>query len=83
MGSRATARKLRVMQLLAASLTMLLATVPALATQSPDEVSEDLTPVGQDKPALGESPVESPTGPPGGVPGICAHAPGALLESSL
>jgi hypothetical protein len=79
MGSRATVKRLRVMQLLAASLTMLLATVPALATQSPDEVSEDLTPVGQDKPAPGESPVESPTGPPGGAPGICEHAPGEFL----
>lgn len=63
------------MQLLAASLTMLLATVPALAAQSPDEVSEGPAPVGQDKPAPGES----PTGPPGGVPGICEHAPGEFL----
>jgi hypothetical protein len=85
MGSRATVkvrRRLRVIQLLAASLTMLLATVPALAAQSPDEISEDPTPVGRDMPgpaAPGESPVESPTGPPGGVPGICEHAPGEFL----
>src|SRR5215207_4812639 len=82
MGSRATVNRLRVMQLLAASLTMLLATVPALAAQSPDEVSEDPTAVGRDKPgpaAPGESPVESPTGPPGGVPAICEHAPGEFL----
>ena len=66
MGSRAAGKSLHVMQLLAASLTMLLATVPALAAQSPDEVSEGPAPVGQDEPgptAPEKSPVESPTGP--------------------
>jgi hypothetical protein len=82
MGSRATVKRLRVMQLLAASLAVLMATVPALAAQSPDEVFEGPAPVGQDEPgptAPGESPVESPTGPPGSVSGICEHAPGEFL----
>jgi hypothetical protein len=74
MGSRATVKGLRVMQLLAASLVMLLTTIPALAAQSPDEVSEDPAPVGQDKPA----PVESPTGPPG----VFQESASTLLESS-
>jgi len=83
MGNRATVKRLRVMQLLAASLTMLLATVPALAAQSPEENSKVPVPVNRDElgpAAPGESPVESSTGrPPGGVPGICEHAPGEFL----
>ena len=66
------------MQLLAASLTMLLATVPALAAQSPAEVSEYPVPVGREEPGPA-APGESPPGPPGGVSGICNHAPGEFL----
>jgi hypothetical protein len=76
-----------VMQLLAASLTMLLATVPALAAQSPDEVSDGPTPAGRDEPgpaapeeSPGESPVEASTRSPGGAaPRICEHVPGEFL----
>jgi hypothetical protein len=75
MGSRATVKELRVMQLLAAALAMLLTSIPALAAQSPGEVSEDLAPAGQDRPA----PVEPPAGTTGSVPGICEHAPGEFL----
>ena len=63
------------MQVLAAALAMLLTSIPALAAQSPDEVSEDPASAGQDRPA----PVEPPAGTPGSVPGICEHAPGEFL----
>ena len=86
MGNRAAGnkrRRLHVVSLLAVSLAMLLASVPALAAQAPDSISEeDTAPINQNKPTQGPpggSPVEPPAAPPGIAPGICEHAPGEFL----
>jgi hypothetical protein len=74
MGSRAVGkrlRQLRMLPLIAASLVMVLASVPALAEQATDVVPADpATPPGQDDPAS-----ESPRG----APGVCDHAAGEFL----
>jgi len=57
--------------LIAASLVMVLASVPALAAQATDVVPEDpAAPPGQDDPA---------SEPPGAAPGVCDHAAGEFL----
>lgn len=74
MGSRAAGkrpRKLRMLPLIAASLVMTLASVPALAAQATDVVPADPpVPPGQDDPAFE---------PPGAAPGVCDHAAGEFL----
>jgi len=57
--------------LIAASLVMVLASVPALAAQATDVVPADpAAPPGQDDPA---------SEPPGAAPGVCDHAAGEFL----
>ena len=75
MGSRAAGkrrRRLRALPLIAASLIMTLATVPAaLAAQAADDgPAEPVAPPDQPEP------VERP---PGGASGVCDHAPGEFL----
>ena len=74
MGSRAAGkrpRKLRMLPLIAASLVMVLVSVPALAAQAADVVPADpAAPPVQDDPA---------PEPPGAAPGVCDHAAGEFL----
>jgi hypothetical protein len=74
MGSRGAGkrlRQLRMLPLIAASLVMVLASVPALAAQGTDVVPENpATPPGQDDPA---------SEPAGAAPGVCDHAAGEFL----
>ena len=74
MGSRAAGKrpqKLRVLPLIASSLVMTLASVPALAAQTADVVpAAPAAPPGQDDPAFE---------PPGAAPGVCDHAAGEFL----
>jgi hypothetical protein len=88
MGSRTAGnkrrRRLHALPLLAVSLAMVLASVPALAAPTPSNISEeDTVRPDEDNPAQGPpegSPVEPPpVGPSEIAPGICEHAPGEFL----
>ncbi len=74
MGSRAAGkrrRRLRALPLIAASLIMMLAAMPALAAQTTDGgPMEPVAPPDQPEPV---------PGPPGAAPGVCDHAPGEFL----